>query len=82
MSAVIESPFEVLNESEIILANARENAQQSGLRFAGDISPRDSWQLFEQGDAKLIDVRTIEERESVGSVAGKKSSNFQLKTNR
>ncbi len=68
MSIVIESPSETLSESENILAKARENAQQVGLRYAGDISPRDAWQLFEQGEAKLIDVRTIEERQSVGYV--------------
>jgi rhodanese-related sulfurtransferase len=70
MSIVIDSTAEVLTESEIILAKARENAQQTGLRYAGDISPGDAWQIFEQGEAKLIDVRTIEERESVGYVSG------------
>ena len=62
MSIVIDSTAEVLTESEIILAKVRENAQQTGLRYAGDISPGDAWQIFEQDDAKLIDVRTIEER--------------------
>jgi rhodanese-related sulfurtransferase len=68
MSIVIESPSEVISESETILAKARENAQQVGLRYAGDISPSDAWNLFENGDAKLVDVRTIEERQSVGYV--------------
>jgi rhodanese-related sulfurtransferase len=40
------------------------------LLYAGDLSPRDAWHLIEQGDALLIDVRTIEERESVGYVPG------------
>ena len=68
MSIVIESPSEVLTDSEFILNNARENAQLTGLRYSGDISPSEAWTLFEHGDAKLIDVRTIEERQSVGYV--------------
>ena len=68
MSIVIESPSDVSTESETILANARENAQQVGLRYSGDVSPRDAWHLFEHSDAILIDVRTVEERESVGYV--------------
>jgi rhodanese-related sulfurtransferase len=68
MSIVIESPSEVLNESETILDHARANARQVGLRYAGDVSPSDSWKLFEHGDAKLIDVRTLEERQTVGYV--------------
>jgi rhodanese-related sulfurtransferase len=68
MSIVIESPSEVLTESESILAKAREHAIQTGLRYAGDVSPIDAWNLFEHGDAKLIDVRTLEERKSVGYV--------------
>ncbi len=68
MSIVVESPTEKLTESETILDNARENAQKIGLRYAGDVAPKDAWNLFEQGDAKLIDVRTIEERQSVGYV--------------
>jgi rhodanese-related sulfurtransferase len=69
MSIAIESPSAVLTESETILANARENAEQSGLRYSGDVSPIDAWHLFEQGDAKLIDVRTLEERQLVGYVS-------------
>jgi rhodanese-related sulfurtransferase len=69
MSIVIESPSEVLNESEAILAKSRENARQVGLRYAGDVSPSDAWFLFKHGDAKLVDVRTIEERHTVGYVS-------------
>jgi rhodanese-related sulfurtransferase len=69
MSIVIESPSEVLNESEAILAKSRENARQVGLRYAGDVSPSDAWLLFEHGVAKLVDVRTIEERQTVGYVS-------------
>ncbi len=70
MSITIESSSDIATESETILANARKNAELVGLRYTGDISPRDAWHLFEQGDALLIDVRTIEERESVGYVPG------------
>jgi rhodanese-related sulfurtransferase len=70
MSITIEEPSEISTESDIILANARKNTQLVGLLYAGDISPQDAWHLVEQGEAKLIDVRTIEERESVGYVPG------------
>jgi len=70
MSITIESPSEVSTASETILYNSRQNSQLVGLLYAGDLSPRDAWHLIEQGDALLIDVRTIEERESVGYVPG------------
>ena len=70
MSITIESPSEVSTASETILYNSRQNSQLVGLLYAGDLSPRDAWHLIEQGEALLIDVRTIEERESVGYVPG------------
>jgi len=70
MSAVIELTSEIAADSETILANARNNTQLAGLLYSGDISPADAWHLFEYKDALLIDVRTVEERESVGYVPG------------
>ena len=62
------SPDEEAAESHVILAAAREAAQQSGLRYAGDITPQDAWRLFSRQVALLIDVRTAEERKFVGFV--------------
>lgn len=59
---------EISADSQTILATARENAQQVGLLYAGDIAPQEAWQLFSQQEALLIDVRTVEEREAVGYV--------------
>ena len=55
-------------ESHAILAAAREAAQQAGLHYSGDVTPQEAWQLFSRHIALLIDVRTKEERESVGYV--------------
>ncbi|MFZ6654493.1 rhodanese-like domain-containing protein [Undibacterium sp. TJN19] len=51
-----------------ILAAARQQAQDTGLAFAGSLSPADAWQLVQQGLAVLVDVRTSEERKFVGHV--------------
>lgn len=63
------SPVELLADSHDILAAARDAGQQAGLRYAGDVTPREAWQLFSRNVAILIDVRTQEERDSVGYVA-------------
>lgn len=55
-------------EPEQILEAAREQARTEGLNYAGDITPQQAWILLSQDDAKLIDVRTIEERQTVGYV--------------
>lgn len=51
-----------------ILRNANLEAQDKNFGFAGSISPEDAWQLFIQGEAHLVDVRTAEERKFVGHV--------------
>ena len=38
--------------------------------FAGSVSPKEAWELFSQGKAVLVDVRTAEERKFVGHVPG------------
>jgi rhodanese-related sulfurtransferase len=50
------------------LTAARTVAQASGLPYAGGVSPRDAWTLFSAGEARLVDVRTVEERKFVGYV--------------
>jgi len=62
------TPSEVAAESHTILAAAREAGQQAGLQYSGDISPKEAWQLFSRQVALLVDVRTQEERQSVGYV--------------
>jgi rhodanese-related sulfurtransferase len=52
------------------LADARAAAQQAGLTYAGGVSPALAWQLFSEGQAQLVDVRTGEERKFVGHVNG------------
>ena len=52
------------------LESARALARASGLPYAGGISPALAWQLFEQGQALLVDVRSTEERKFVGHVPG------------
>lgn len=52
------------------LAEARARGVLEQLRYAGKLSPVDAWQLFSNGDAVLVDVRTAEERKFVGNVPG------------
>ena len=54
--------------SEDILAKAQQYAQEHELNFSGSLSPVDAWQLVQQGEAVLVDVRTNEERKFVGYV--------------
>jgi rhodanese-related sulfurtransferase len=55
-------------EEQQVLANARTQAQQQDLPFAGSIAPPDAWQLVQDGVATLVDVRTAEERKFVGYI--------------
>ena len=54
--------------AEDILAKAQQYAQEHELNFSGSLSPIDAWQLVQQGEAVLVDVRTNEERKFVGYV--------------
>ncbi|MBS1191550.1 MAG: thiosulfate sulfurtransferase [Rhodocyclaceae bacterium] len=51
-----------------LLAAARERAGNEGLAYAGSVAPREAWELFSEGKAVLVDVRTAEERKFVGHV--------------
>ena len=50
------------------LTSARALALAAGLPYAGGVSPGVAWQLFQQGEALLVDVRSTEERKFVGHV--------------
>ena len=63
MSAAIQ-----LSASAEILANARAAAVRDGLAYAGGVAPQAAWHLFTQGEAVLVDVRSVEERKFVGHV--------------
>lgn len=63
---------DLATQEHIILAAAREKAQQAGLQYAGDISPQNAWMLFSSGIAELVDVRTESELHHVGYVPGTK----------
>jgi len=52
------------------LARVRSEAAAGGLRYAGSVAPELAWQLFQEGQALLIDVRTPEELSYVGRVPG------------
>lgn len=58
--------------SELVLPEALETAriqaQESGLPYAGGVTPPVAWKLFSKGQALLVDVRTGEERKFVGHV--------------
>lgn len=51
-----------------VLQAAWQVARDSGLKFAGQVSPDDAWKLFTGGQAHLVDVRAAEERKFVGHV--------------
>ncbi len=54
-------------ESEII-RQAKANALETGLPYAGDVTPKQAWQLVQDGDAVIVDVRTPEEYRLIGHV--------------
>lgn len=51
-----------------ILEKARQHAIIDALPYAGSVTPRDAWSLFQSGEVVLVDVRTAEERKFVGHV--------------
>jgi|ERR1700677_316065 rhodanese-related sulfurtransferase len=53
-------------ETAVILERAR--ARASGLGYAGNVTPSEALELVNAGVARLIDVRTPEERKFVGYV--------------
>lgn len=65
-SADSEQP--VSGELPDVLRKARQEAEATGLPYAGLVSADDAWKLFIGGHAHLVDVRAIEERKFVGHV--------------
>jgi rhodanese-related sulfurtransferase len=55
-------------EAASLLQNARAQAVQKGLDYAGDVTPQEAHELLLSGAARLVDVRTPEERKFVGFV--------------
>ncbi|AQT59622.1 rhodanese [Cellvibrio mixtus] len=51
-----------------VLRKAKEDAEATGLPYAGIVAPDDAWKLFINGQAHLVDVRAAEERKFVGHV--------------
>lgn len=54
----------------VALEQAQAKAAESGLPYAGGVGPIEAWQLVQDGEAVLVDVRTAEERKFVGQVEG------------
>jgi len=52
------------------LQRVREQAVANGLKYSGCVLPELAWQLFQAGQALLVDVRTPEELSYVGRVPG------------
>lgn len=55
-------------ELAAILERASQRAAEQNLPFAGSVTPAEAWALFEQQAARLVDVRSAEERKFVGHV--------------
>jgi rhodanese-related sulfurtransferase len=55
--------------SSAVLRQSRVRAAADGLAYAGNVSPQDAFELVNTGLARLIDVRTPEERKFVGYIA-------------
>ena len=58
------------NSALAALRRVREQAAANGLSYAGRVLPELAWQLFQEGQAVLVDVRTPEELSYVGRVPG------------
>lgn len=53
-----------------VLREAEATARAQGLNYAGGVTPPQAWQLVQDGQAVLVDVRSSEERKFVGHVPG------------
>ncbi|MEC5384937.1 rhodanese-like domain-containing protein [Uliginosibacterium sp. H3] len=71
LAAAGSAPAAVLSApSSEALEQARQQANELNLPYAGGVSPRDAWALLSSGAAVLVDVRSAEERKFVGHVPG------------
>ena len=63
-----------------VLERANQEAIASNTPYAGGINPTDAHDLFVEGEAVLVDVRTAEERKFVGHVPGSVHVAWQIGT--
>jgi len=64
------SPEDAAAAPAALLERARARTRTPGLGYAGNVTPAEAAELIAVGAARLIDVRTPEERKFVGYVAG------------
>ena len=64
------STLDTMSPALEALRDIEHQAADQGLPFHGQVPPKLAWALFEAGDARLVDVRTAEERKFVGHVPG------------
>ncbi|SPL71697.1 rhodanese-like domain-containing protein [Acinetobacter stercoris] len=57
----------LLNQEEI-LKKAQQYATEHDLNFTGSLTPSEAWQLLQNHEVVLVDVRTNEERKFVGYI--------------
>jgi rhodanese-related sulfurtransferase len=67
----VPNPYAPLSETASgILERARARGAEEGVAYAGSVTPQEAFDLLTSGEARLIDVRTPEERKFVGYIAG------------
>jgi rhodanese-related sulfurtransferase len=74
MNETIDAPKRASNESkaeaERILDIARTRLEATEGAYTGAVTPPEAWQLYKEGRARLVDVRTAPEVRYVGCVPG------------
>ncbi len=65
---LVQLQLPVPGDATAVLRRARERAAARRLAYAGDLTPEEAFALTRAGVARLIDVRTPEERRFVGYV--------------
>jgi rhodanese-related sulfurtransferase len=65
----VTSVVKIFRQVESVEA-ARAAASSQNTPYAGSVTPATAWDLFNAGDAVLVDVRSNEERHFVGHVPG------------
>lgn len=65
---LVQLQLPVPQDATAVLRRARERAAVRRLPYAGDVTPEEAFALTRAGVARLIDVRTPEERKFVGHV--------------
>lgn len=66
-SLVQQAKISTLQVNEI-LVQAKKLAEDHYLEFAGSVTAEDAWLLFQNKQAVIVDVRTLEERKFVGFI--------------